>query len=101
EGPRFSSRAESRLFRQWGCDIIGMTLYPECILAREAEICYATIAMVTDYDVWAEKPVSSDEVVKTMHQNSANFRKIIMGVIPELPISEGCGCHTALENALL
>jgi len=78
-----------------------MTLYPECILAREAEICYATIAMVTDYDVWAEKPVSSDEVVKTMNQNSANFRKIIMGVIPELPKSEICGCRTALENALL
>ncbi len=101
EGPRFSTRAESRLFRQWGCDIIGMTLYPECILAREAEICYATIAMVTDYDVWAEKPVSSDEVVKTMNQNSANFRKIIMGVIPELPKSECCSCHRALENALL
>lgn len=101
EGPRFSTRAESRLFRQWGADIIGMTLYPECILAREAEICYATIAMVTDYDVWAEKPVSSDDVVKTMNQNSARFKKIIMGIIPELPKSVSCGCRTALENALL
>ncbi|MGH2639652.1 MAG: S-methyl-5'-thioadenosine phosphorylase [Rhabdochlamydiaceae bacterium] len=59
EGPRFSTRAESKLFREWGADIIGMTLYPECTLAREAEICYACLAMVTDYDVWADSPVSA------------------------------------------
>lgn len=101
EGPRFSTRAESKLFRQWGCDIIGMTLYPECILAREAEICYATIAMVTDYDVWAEKPVSSQEVVETMNKNSANFKKIMMGVLPELSTNRDCNCSSSLDNALL
>lgn len=101
EGPRFSTRAESRLFRQWGADIIGMTLYPECVLAREAEICYVSVAMVTDYDVWAEKPVSTKEVLDTMARNSANFRKLIMEALPEIPEERTCGCGEALKNALL
>ena len=101
EGPRFSTRAESRLFRQWGCDIIGMTLYPEVILAREMEICYVSIAMVTDYDVWAEKPVSSDEVVETMRENSAKFKKLIMDALPGMPTERKCGCGEALKYALL
>ena len=68
-GPRFSTRAESKLFKQWGCDLVGMTLYPECILAREAEICYISVSMVTDYDVWAEKPVNTLEVMNVMQKN--------------------------------
>jgi 5'-methylthioadenosine phosphorylase len=101
EGPRFSTRAESRLFRQWGCDIIGMTMYPECVLAREAEICYVSIAMVTDYDVWAEKPVSSDEVVETMRVNSEKFKTLIMNALPLIPEERVCGCGSALSQALL
>ncbi len=101
EGPRFSTRAESKLFRQWGADIIGMTLYPECVLAREAEICYVSVAMVTDYDVWAEKPVSSDEVMETMKGNAENFKRLIMGALPEIPEERTCGCGEALKHALL
>jgi 5'-methylthioadenosine phosphorylase len=100
EGPRFSTRAESNIFRQWGCDIIGMTMYPEVILAREAQICYVSVAMVTDYDVWAEKPVSAAEVLKTMEKNSGNFKKLIMGAIPEIPEERNCDCGTALMGAL-
>ena len=100
-GPRFSTRAESKMFRQWGCDIIGMTLYPEVVLAREAEMCYVTVAMVTDYDVWAEKPVSNDEVVNTMKDNAESFKKLIMGALPGMPAPETCSCQTALKSALL
>ena len=101
EGPRFSTRAESKLFRQWGADIIGMTLYPECVLAREAEICYVSVAMVTDYDVWAEKPVSTQEIIETMNRNSANFKRLIMEALPEIPRERTCGCGEALKSALL
>ena len=101
QGPRFSTRAESSLFRQWEADIIGMTLYPECVLAREAEICYVSAAMVTDYDVWAERPVSTQEVIETMHENSANFKRLIMEALPEIPEERACGCGEALKTALL
>jgi len=101
EGPRFSTRAESRLFRQWGADIIGMTLYPECVLAREAEICYVSVAMVTDYDVWAERPVSSREVMETMERNAVNFKKLIMEAIPMIPRERTCPCGEALRDATL
>lgn len=101
EGPRFSSRAESRLFRQWGADVIGMTLYPECVLAREAEICYVSVAMVTDYDVWAEKPVSTQEILETMNRNSANFKRLVMEALPEIPRERTCSCGEALKYALL
>lgn len=100
EGPRFSTRAESRIFRQWGCDIIGMTMHPEAILAREAELCYTSVAMVTDYDVWAEKPVSNDEVLEIMTKNSENFKKLIMGALKDLPMERTCDCKNALSNAL-
>ena len=100
-GPRFSTRAESKMFRLWGCDIIGMTMYPEIVLAREAEICYISIAMVTDYDVWAEKPVSSDEVMETMQANSVNFKKLVMGALLEMPKDDTCSCRTALKGAIL
>jgi len=101
EGPRFSTRAESRLFRQWGADIIGMTLYPECVLAREAEICYVSVAMVTDYDVWADKPVTTHEILETLEKNSANFKRLVMESIPEIPEERTCGCGKALRYALL
>jgi len=100
EGPRFSTRAESKLFRQWGCEIIGMTLYPEVILAREAQICYVSIAMVTDYDVWAEKPVSAEQVIETMEKNSENFKRLIMGAIPRIPEKPSCSCASSLTGAL-
>jgi 5'-methylthioadenosine phosphorylase len=101
QGPRFSTRAESRLFRQWNCDIIGMTLYPEVVLAREQEMCYVTVAMVTDYDVWADKPVSTADVVETMQRNAANFKKLVMGALPGMPDERSCGCCDALKFALI
>jgi len=78
-----------------------MTLYPECVLAREAEICYVSVAMVTDYDVWAEKPVSTQEIVETMRRNVENFRKLIMEAIPEIPRERTCKCGEALKEALI
>ena len=78
-----------------------MTLYPECVLAREAEICYVSIGMVTDYDVWAEKPVSTREIVETMNRNAANFKKLVMQAIPRLPRERACGCGEALKEATL
>ena len=101
EGPRFSTRAESKLYRQWDADIIGMTLYPECVLAREAELCYVSVAMVTDYDVWAEKPVSTQEILETLGKNSVNFKRLVMESIPDIPEEEACGCREALKYALL
>jgi 5'-methylthioadenosine phosphorylase len=101
QGPRFSTRAESRLFRQWGCDIVGMTLYPEVVLAREAEICYVTVAMVTDYDVWAEKPVSAADVVETMQSNASNFKKLVMGALSGMPKERSCDCGDALKFSLM
>jgi 5'-methylthioadenosine phosphorylase len=101
EGPRFSTRAESKLFRQWGADIVGMTIFPECVLAREAEICYVSVAMVTDYDVWAEKPVSTHEIIETMTENSANFKRLIMEALPKIPLERDCECGEALKYALI
>lgn len=101
EGPRFSTKAESRLFRMWKADIIGMTIYPECTLAKEAELCYVPISMVTDYDVWAEKPVSTKEVINTMQKNNENFKKLIFEAIPQLPKHVDCDCGCALKDALL
>lgn len=101
EGPRFSTRAESKLFRSWGVDIIGMTLYPECVLAREAELCYVAVSMVTDYDVWAEKPVSNEEVMRTMEENVKHFKRLIMEAIPRIPKEKTCGCRHALRDALV
>jgi len=101
EGPRFSTRAESKLFRSWGADVIGMTLYPECGLAREMELCYVSISMVTDYDVWAEKPVSVKEVVETMKRNTENLKKLLREVIPKIPKERSCECGFALRDALV
>jgi 5'-methylthioadenosine phosphorylase len=101
EGPRFSTKAESKLFRMWKADIIGMTIYPECVLAREAELCYVPISMVTDYDVWAEKPVSTKEVVETIQQSNENFKKLILEAIPQIPKERDCECGSALKDALI
>lgn len=101
EGPRFSTKAESRMFRSWGADIVGMTLVPECVLAREAEICYASMAMVTDYDVWKEHPVCVDDIVKTMKANIENVRRIIFETVKRIPRERSCGCKNALSGALV
>lgn len=103
EGPRYSTRAESRFFKDFvKADIIGMTLVPECVLAREAEICYLSIASITDYDVWAEKPVSTKEVIETLEKNVQNTRKLLAELIPKIPSTrKKCDCGKALEGAKL
>lgn len=101
QGPRFSTRAESKLFREWGADIIGMTLVPECVLAREAEICYITIATVTDYDCFADIPVSTEEVIKILNENAGKTRKLLESIIPKIPVERSCACKDALKGALL
>jgi len=101
EGPRFSTKAESKMHRSWGADIIGMTLVPECVLAREAEICYACIATVTDYDVWKEHMVNAEEVAKTMKQNLDKIKALITETIAALPKERTCECKYALKNALV
>jgi 5'-methylthioadenosine phosphorylase len=101
EGPRFSTKAESRMFRAWGADVVGMTLVPECVLAREAEVCYASIATVTDYDVWKDRPVCVDEIVATMRANIENVKRIIAGVVARVPKDRGCECKNALKSAFV
>ena len=106
EGPQFSTKAESRVYRQWGADIIGMTALPEAKLAREAEICYATIACVTDYDVWheSETPVTVEMVVANLARNLANAQRLIRKVARALPAdrsSATCSCAAALEHAIM
>ncbi len=101
QGPRFSTKAESNMFRQWGADIIGMTVYPECVLARELELCYVTVATITDYDVWAEKPVTAEEVIETMRRNIDNLRKLISNAITNIPQIRNCSCGESLHNAML
>jgi len=103
EGPRFSTRAESRLYRDViKADIIGMTLVPEVSLAREAEICYISIANITDYDVWADKPVSSSEIIETLARNVEKTKKLIADLVPAIPGARNkCKCGSALEGALL
>jgi 5'-methylthioadenosine phosphorylase len=106
EGPQFSTLAESRLYRQWGCDVIGMTNMPEAKLAREAEICYATVAMVTDYDCWHPEhdAVTVDMVIGVLVKNAENARGLVRSVVPKLAGHEGpCphGCRTALDHALI
>jgi 5'-methylthioadenosine phosphorylase len=104
EGPQFSTMAESELHRSWNADVIGMTNMPEAKLAREAELCYATVAMVTDFDCWHpdHDHVEVSDVIKVMHANAGNARKLIADVIPR--IAEGAcprGCDRALEHAIL
>jgi 5'-methylthioadenosine phosphorylase len=106
EGPQFSTLAESHLYRTWGCDVIGMTNMPEAKLAREAELCYATVAMVTDFDSWHPEhdAVTVDQVVATLLGNAERARALIKAVVPRLAArATTCthGCHTALDAALI
>lgn len=99
EGPRFSTKAESKFYRTTGASIIGMTLVPECQLAREAQMCYASISSVTDYDVWAEKPVTAKEVLETLSKNVESVKKILTDLIENIPKTRSCSCAKALEEA--
>jgi len=103
EGPQFSSRAESQVYRSWGVDVIGMTNAQEAKLAREAEICYATMAMVTDYDCWHEEEadVTVEAVVARLHDNAARAQAILARTLDLIPASRPCHCSTALRNAIL
>ncbi len=106
EGPQFSTRAESALYRSWGCAVIGMTAMPEAKLAREAELCYATVAMVTDYDCWHEEheDVSVEAVIRVLLDNAERGRGLVRHVAPALAArGDACwaGCHTALDHALI
>ena len=101
EGPAFSTRAESRLYRSWGAAVIGMTALPEAKLAREAEICYAMIACATDYDSWHEtrEPVTVDSILANQRQNIANARKIVRLAVSRIPETRACQCPSALDMA--
>jgi 5'-methylthioadenosine phosphorylase len=101
QGPRFSTRAESRWFQAMGWDAINMTAYPECHLARELELCYATIAMVTDYDVGVEggQPVTADEVVRVFRENNERLRELLLAVIPNIGPQPEDVCAAALRGA--
>ena len=110
EGPQFSTRAESELYRSWGASVIGMTNMPEAKLAREAEICYATVAMVTDYDCWHDdhEAVTVEQIVRVLHANADAARSLVAAVAPRLQPTDGpqrplCeqGCQTALDTALI
>ena len=103
EGPRFSTKAESQLYRQWGCDIIGMTAIPEANLAREAEICYACMAHVTDYDVWhtEEEAVTVAMVIERLLANVQVSKQAIVNLVPTLPAARSCTCADALSNAII
>jgi 5'-methylthioadenosine phosphorylase len=106
EGPQFSSRAESELYRSWGCDVIGMTSMPEVKLAREAEICYASVAMVTDYDCWREheEAVVVEDIVAVLTENADRGRALVAGlaqVLTERPTPCQYGCDRVLDSALI
>lgn len=103
EGPQFSTRAESRLFRQWGADVIGMTTWQEAKLAREAEICFASLALCTDYDCWntAAGDVVIEEVLRVLQENVGLARRAIADLAQRLPDSRPCACARALENAII
>ncbi|HEX3986158.1 MAG TPA: S-methyl-5'-thioadenosine phosphorylase [Acidobacteriaceae bacterium] len=103
EGPQFSTRAESNLYRSWGADVIGMTNLQEAKLAREAEICYATAAMVTDYDCWrpGHDDVTVDQIVAVLNQNAANACRVIKAAVAALPSERQCACASALRYAML
>jgi len=106
EGPQFSSLAESHLYRSWGCDVIGMTNMPEAKLAREAEICYATVAMVTDYDSWHPDhgEVDIQSIIKVLHDNASNAQRLVSRIARDLPeVHQVCpvGSDTALDHAIM
>ena len=103
EGPAFSTRAESDIYRKWGVDVIGMTNMPEAKLAREAELCYAVMALATDYDCWrrSEEDVAIEAVLEILRRNVENSQKIVQKLARRFPFSGGCGCGEALKNAII
>jgi len=104
EGPQFSTKAESNLYRSWGADVVGMTNLQEAKLAREAEICYATVAMVTDYDCWHphHDSVTIDQIVAVLHQNAENAAKVVRATVAALPTgNRTCSCATAAQFSIL
>ena len=103
EGPQFSTRAESNLYRSWGADVIGMTNLQEAKLAREAEICYATMAMVTDYDCWHQghDDVTVDQIVTVLNQNATNAARVVKAAVAAMPRERDCACASALKYAIL
>jgi 5'-methylthioadenosine phosphorylase len=101
QGPRFSTKAESLWFKGQGWDVINMTQYPEVVLARELEICYVNISLVTDYDVWREEPVSAEVVQRVFSANIENVKRLIHRVIPNIPPGRSCPCLTALQSSRL
>jgi len=106
EGPQFSSLAESRLYQQWGCDVIGMTNMPEAKLAREAELCYASVAMVTDFDCWHpdHDHVTVEQIIGVLMANASKGRALVKQVVPQLQSdtqAAACGCRHALEHAII
>jgi 5'-methylthioadenosine phosphorylase len=103
EGPQFSTRAESNIYRQWGVDIIGMTNLPEARLAREAELCYATLALATDYDCWHESAsdVDIEAILALLHRNVELAQEVIERMVPQVPPTRSCPCSTALQQAII
>ncbi len=103
EGPAFSTRAESNVYRSWGMDVIGMTNLQEAKLAREAEICYVTVAMVTDYDCWHEQhdAVTVDQIIHTLQRNAENACKLVRHVVARMPKQQTCKCGSALKHAII
>jgi 5'-methylthioadenosine phosphorylase len=103
EGPQFSTKAESHLYRQWGVSVIGMTNLPEAKLAREAELCYATVALVTDYDCWheTEEPVTVEAILATLHENVALAKRLLRAAVKSAASVATCGCQQALQHAIV
>ena len=103
EGPQFSTKAESHLYRSWGADIIGMTAIPEAKLAREAEMCYVTVAMVTDFDCWKENEsvVTAEMIVENLTKNVEISRNIVRKLSAEYQLTDSCKCHNSLENSII
>lgn len=103
EGPQFSTRAESNIYRQWGVDVIGMTNLPEARLAREAELCYATLALATDYDCWHESAsdVDIEAILALLHRNVELAQEVIERMVPQVPPIRSCPCSTALQQAII
>ena len=103
EGPQFSTRAESAVYRSWGANVIGMTALPEAKLAREAELCYTTLAFVSDYDVWhdTKEEVTVEMVIQNLTHNVATAQGIIRRMLAEIPDNRTCGCESALKNAVI
>jgi len=103
EGPQFSTKAESNVYRSWGMDVIGMTNLQEAKLAREAEICYVTVAMVTDYDCWHPEhdAVTVADIIANLNRNAENARKVVRQAVATMPDVRTCKCGSALKHALI